>query len=718
MRQIFLDKGLISLKEVSEPILEPNSILVDVHYSFISSGTEGAAMQMSKKSVFFDSATDKLKKIIDLISQQGVSSASRAVQEKLKGQYQSLGYSVSGKVVAVGSKVRKFRAGDFVACAGSGFANHSDFVCVPENLVVKIKDKKNLRNCSITTLGAIALQGIRRADIKIGETVCIIGLGLLGQITLQLAKLSGCKVVGIDLEDSRLELATKLGADFVINANHAVEKELEFYTNHFGVDCAIVTASSSSEKVINKAINITRKKGRVVIVGDVSINIDRKNFYEKEIDLFISCSYGPGRYDKSYEEQSQDYPYAYVRWTENRNMQAFVDLIEEQKINIEELVSVEFEIESAKSAYDLLNQKKALGAILNYTKNKQLLIDTNETKIIPAKLTQWSKLDKLRVGIIGAGGFAKHKLIPILSKLSDAKLNAVVDTDNSKALNVARFYDVSHTFTKSSELSNSDLVDVCVISTPHIYHCDQTLEALSSGKAVFVEKPLVTDWNQFEKMEQFLKGNSNVPLCVDFNRSFSPYIKKIKDVIAKRHSPLVVLYRMNVGYIPKDNWIQNDIGAGRIIGEACHIFDLFYFLTESKVKSVSVESLHPKSDDIFLTDNFSAQFSFEDGSLCTLIYTSLGHTDLEKERMELFFDGKAIVLDDYKKIKGYGLGPFFGKTSVSQDKGHKAILSEFFDNLKKDCFRPPIPHDRLLEVSKVTLIVDQLACKGGGFKEL
>ncbi len=719
MRQIFLEKGAIRLKEVSEPSLSKGSVLVEVYYSFISSGTENATISNSSNTLL-DSMPEKVKKVIQSISKNGIEGTAALIKGKLKGQFQPLGYSVSGRVIAVGADVKNFRAGDYVACAGAGIANHSDFVCVPENLVVKVSSENFLKSASLTTIGAIALQGIRRANLQLGETVCVIGLGLIGQITVQLAKASGCKVVGVDILDSRLELAEKFGADKTYNSTTCdAEKEIEFWTQHYGADCTIITAASSSSSIIAQAMNITRRRGKVVVVGDVKLDINRDPFYKKEIDLLISCSYGPGRYDSSYEQDGNDYPYAYVRWTENRNMQAFVDLVERGLINIEPLISQEYNISAAFDAYEFIQQKKGIGALLNYRdEQKKLSMGKTQDKILPATLTFMPKSENLRVAMIGAGGFAKIKLLPVISQISHVNINAVVDVDMSNALNISRLYNAKNPLSSTENIYSQDLADVCVIASPHKFHCDQTLEALKSGKAVFVEKPLATDWQQYERISDFLKINNNVPLTVDFNRSFAPFIEKIKTNIIKRNSPLVVIYRMNAGFIPKDHWIQSSVGSGRIIGEACHIFDLFYYLTDSKAVSVSVEAIKSKADDIFSTDNFSAQVSFADGSICTLIYTALGNSAMSKERMEIFFDSKSIVMEDFLTLTGFGLPKSFNQSAFSQDKGHEVLISKFFGALKTKNFEPPISIERLLDTTRLTLIIDQLACQGGGNQEI
>ncbi|MEX0940360.1 MAG: bi-domain-containing oxidoreductase [Candidatus Babeliales bacterium] len=720
MRQVFLEKGLVKIKEVCEPLLDDNIVLVSVRYSCISPGTEGSTIAQAQGNVLSNLPL-KLPKVLVSLAQHGIEGTKALIRERLAGNLQSLGYSCSGKVIAVGKKVTRFRAGDLVACAGAGYAHHADVVAVPENLVVLVRDEKNLHDASMTTLGAIAMQGVRRAQVQIGDVVCVQGLGLLGQLTIQMLKHAGCTVIGIDLIKERLTLAKKLGADVVLHAtDDNVKNEINFITTHYGVDCTIITAGSKSDSIVQQAMEITRKKGRVVVVGDVGLHLQRSPFYQKEIDFLISCSYGPGRYDNAYEQKGIDYPYPYVRWTENRNMQAFVQLIEKKHIDIQSLISQTINIDEVNTAYDQLKQQQTLAIILSY--EDQLAVETPNENVKDVKLDEENKLvnfkpaikDTIRVGVIGAGGFAKVKLMPIISRIKNIKINAIVDSNAANSITTSKVYAAAKALTHDTKLFEEDLVDAVLIASPHKYHCDQALSALQNGKAVFLEKPMVTDFEQLNKFKALFSSYPNMPFCVDYNRSFAPFMQKIKTFVTERKSPLVIQYRMNAGFIPKDHWIQTEIGAGRIIGEACHIFDLFYYLTDSEPVSVSVETIKPSTENIFPTDNFSAQFSFADGSLCTLLYTSLGHKEVSKERMELFFDSKTILMDDYKVLQGYGLSSTLNEKVMIQDKGHENLLKEFFNALKKDQFIPPITQKRLERVAEITLIVDQLACQGGG----
>ncbi len=720
MRQVFLENGKLIVQKVAQPHLSDNALLVSVHYSFISSGTEAATIANAAQNPLLSNVPQKIKAVLKSLATHGVQGTRALVESRLKGTLQALGYSCSGKVIAVGKKVTQFRPGDYVACAGAGWANHADVVCIPEHLAVTVPKKDAVRNASITTIGSIALQGLRRAQIQLGETVCVVGLGLLGQVTVQLAKNAGATVIGVDLLQDRLDTAKDLGADYVYKGGEGLKKELDFLTNHHGVDCTIITAATASNEVVQQAMEITRRKGKVVVVGDVGLNLQRNPMYKKEIDFLISCSYGPGRYDKSYEIDGKDYPYDYVRWTENRNMQAITQLIAQNKLSLDKLITHEFHVDDVAKAYELIQEQKALGVVIRYTpKEDESFIPTVHEPLPQKNITFIPAIkDSLRVGFVGVGGFAQVKLLPLVKNIPGVKISAIVDANITVAENTSRTYGPAKALVDDRELFEEDLVDALVIASPHKFHCDQIINALSYGKAVFVEKPMVTTFEQHKQLSEFLANNPTAPFCVDYNRSFAPFVQKIKWEVSERKTPLVIQYRMNAGYITADHWVQTDIGAGRIIGEACHIFDLFCFLTGANPSSVSVEALKPQGDNLFPTDNFSVQISFDDGSICSLLYTAIGHSGLGKERMEVFFDSKSIVMDDYKTLKGFGTSPGFNETMQSQDKGHEILMNKFFESLKKEKRVMPIDLKRLNTVSELTLTIDDLACRGGGTKEV
>jgi predicted dehydrogenase/threonine dehydrogenase-like Zn-dependent dehydrogenase len=722
MKQVFLNKGAATVEEFPQPQVSDRSILVAVSYSFISTGTEGATVAASTQDAFvkrlITRAPKYIVKVAQAVREHGVSGTVSLVKGKLK-QLLALGYSCSGQIVSVGKNVTTFKVGDYVACAGAGIASHAEFVAVPENLAVRLSGEKILKQASITTIGSIAMQGVRRADLRLGETVCVIGLGLIGQITAQLLKRSGCSVIGVDIVPERLKIARSLGIDFAFDPSEcSLKREIDFITQHYGVDATIITAGSQTGEIIDQSMDVTRRRGKVVLVGDVKIDFDRAVFYKKEIDFLISCSYGPGRYDSSYEQKGVDYPYAYVRWTENRNMQLFVKMLDRKEIMIDPLISSEFELERAGEAYDYLKNKKPLGIVLSYSPQEINGDDDDEEAIsVPIELTSYKVPDGvIKVGMVGFGGFSKVKLFPILSTCPGVRVDAFVDVDPANAINSANQNRASLVTNSYQELLSNDDINMAVIATPHALHARQTIDFLKAGKAVFSEKPAVCTWSELDELKSLFKHDNNFLYAVDFNRSFAPFVTAIKDVVTKRSNPLIVTYRMNAGFIPQDHWIQEQ--GGRVIGEACHIFELFAFLVDSKPVSVSVEVAHPNSDDLTSSDNFSTHIRFSDGSLCSLVYTAFGNKELNKERMEVFFDGKSIVMDDYRKLTGYGLPVSFNKSSIEQDKGHSALLKQFAIAARTQGGVSPISFERILRATELSLIIDELARKGGGMRDL
>ncbi|HBS48318.1 TPA: oxidoreductase [Candidatus Dependentiae bacterium] len=718
MKQLFLQKGSVLIKNVPIPQYSKNDVVVRTYYSFISSGTEIATLNESGKSLlkkFISNFSDNFKKVKAAVKDNGIQGTLSLINSK-KSEVIQLGYSCSGQVVAVGSDVEKFKIGDYVACAGAGFANHSEIVCVPSNLIVKLQSDEYLKQSSLAAIGSIAMQGFRRANLSLGEVVCVVGLGLIGQLTVQIAKAAGLFVVGIDIEEERISLAKSFGCDLVLNSSRDdVKKNIDFFTQHYGVDATIITAASASGKIIQQAMEITRKKGKVVLVGDVKIDFDRSPFYSKEIDFLISCSYGPGRYDQSYENECKDYPFAYVRWTENRNMQLFVNMIVQKKINIDSIISQEFSVDDSIEAYKALKNKKSLGIVLSYKNNSDLLVNNVSKENFDLNLSKpyiATYQNILKTAIVGTGGFAKVKLLPLLSKRKDLKIEAIVDLQSSQSINIGSQYDSAIVTNDLNAILENEEIKLIVVATPHKLHLQQTLSCLKAGKAVFVEKPAAVTCEEYSSLKYFLNNAKNYLYCVDFNRSFAPSILKIKKEIKKRNSPLVINYRMNSGFISKDHWIQSIANGGRIIGEACHIFELFSYLTESIPTFVSVSAIHSNSDDLLSSDNFVAAVTFSDGSMCSLIYTSLGNNAQTKELMEVFFDGKSIVMDDYRQISGYGVD--INEKYLQQDKGHESLLNQFIDEVKKEDFVSPISSQRILFATKLSLIVDALSKQGGG----
>lgn len=718
MRQVFLEKGAMVINEVCQPAMDEHAVLVAVHYSCICSEAEASLIKQAGSLELFSNMSYKIKRVIESFSAHGIDGAKSLIKNKLKGRIQALGYSCSGRVIAVGKKVTRFRVGDYVACAGSGYAYHADLVCVPEHFVVPV-DAAILKEASVTTLGAMALHAIRKASLQLGEVVVVLGLNLIGQLVVQLAKNSGCKVIAIDQSQERRELAKKIGADELLALDTDLTTHIGYMSGHNGIDAAIVTSGSSMD--MRELFTVMRHKGAVVITEDITVEIDAL-IALKELDIHVITSAHTAAFDTHVEQSAQELC-THQRWNEQRNMQAFVQLLEQKKLNIHALIGLEVAVNQIEAVYEGIKQQSFLGALLTYDMPEyhvqQLAEPSAELVTTGTRCTFMpARKDELRIGVVGVGDFAKVTLLPLLSRIKDIKIQAIADTDITISMQAKKIYDAQIACADYKELLQDDTVDVLVIASPHRFHCMQALDALSMSKAVFLEKPMVTDSEQLQAYTDFFKLYPNAPFVVDYNRSFAPAIKKIKQALHGRNTPVMMHYRMQVQSLARDHWMQTEIGAGRIIGDACHVIDLFCYLIDADLFSVSVEAMHSIDEHIFPTDNFVVHLSFKDGSICSLLYTAIGHGKMNKERMEIFFDGKAIILDDYKTLEGYGLSSSFDQTFSVTDKGHTALLEQFFANLKKPVFEPPIPLERLLRVARITLIIDELACKGGGTQDV
>lgn len=717
MKQVLLKKGKVTVEEVPTPVVKDNNILVQAVYSSISTGTEISAVTSSRQSLLQKALKepDKLKKALNLAKTQGLSNTIARVEAKFDSASR-LGYSCAGKVIAIGENIKDIEIGDRVACAGAGYANHAEIVCVPQNLVVKVPHSLDLKDAASVTLGAIAMQGLRRAEVRLGENIAVIGLGLLGQILAQLLKANGAKIIGFDLSDEKVNLAKVLGMNEGYNSlkNSALEKVLNF-TEDKGVDATIISASArGNNEIIQQAMEITRKKGRVVVVGDIGLGPKRRPFYEKEIDYLISTSYGPGRYDKDYEEKGIDYPFAYVRWTEKRNMEEYLRLLSEGKVNFQKLISKIFPFEKAPEAYKFLEE--------NHPANPAVLLDYHfrenkkpeKTKIVISQpfTPHHSPSPKLKVGLIGAGGFAKGMHLPNLKKLSNLySIWAICDIDGVNAENTAQKSKAKYCTTDYKDILRDEDVDLLMITLPHNLHSKVAIEAARAGKAVFCEKPMALNEKELNELAKTLE-ETKVPYLAGFNRRFSPFAQKIKKLIQKRESPIIIDYQMNAGYLPKGHWTQTEAGGGRNIGEACHIYDLFTFFTESEVEKVNAFSIAPENKKYLRNDNFTAGFKFKDGSICNLIYTAMGTKDYSKEQMKIYFEGKIIFLEDYKNLRVFGLRNFspsiIHRLSFirAQDKGHLNEIQEFGESINNGSGYP-IALWQLIQATKISFEVEK-----------
>lgn len=721
MKQVILKKGKAVVEDIPAPFVESGTVLVAVENSCISIGTEMSSLKNSSMPLWKRAMKqpENVKKAMEMLKAQGLAKTMSVVNGRIEAGNAS-GYSVAGTVIEVGEGVSEFRVGDKVACAGAQCAHHAAVVCVPKNLTVSVPEGLSSQVASTVTLGAIALQGVRRAQPTLGENFVVIGLGILGQITAQLLKANGCRVIGLDLDSARIDLAKKLGMDLGIYPDESLPiEQVVRLTDGYGADGVIVTAASPSDAIMSQSFQMCRKKGRVILVGDVGLDLNRADFYQKELDFFISTSYGPGRYDTHYEEEGMDYPIGYVRWTENRNMSEYLRLAAEGRLQIEPLIHSEFPVEQAEQAYASLEGKdKPLMVLLSYPqgveKGELLGRTIQHDRISKGALAQPKVLkstkEKLQVALIGAGGFAKGMHLPNLQSLSNAfELHTVASRTGHNAVATAKQFNAACSTTDIEEVFANPKVDLVIICTRHDLHMSQALRALKAGKHVLLEKPLALTKAELDQLVEFYEGDKvgDKPiLLTGFNRRFSPYVQDIKKSLQGRSNPIIMNYRMNAGYIPLDHWVHGPEGGGRNRGEACHIYDLFTFLTDSEVENIQAHSLVPKTQHYSSKDNFMVTLSFKDGSLAHLTYTAMGAKAFAKEHLEVYFDGKVAHMEDYKNLKYYGIKASGLETKLPE-KGQKEELKALAQAISKG-ESWPIPLWQQIQATEIAIEVDRL----------
>jgi predicted dehydrogenase len=623
----------------------------------------------------------------------------------------NVGYSLAGEVVAVGEGVEDLSPGDLVACAGAGQANHADYVSVKRNLVCRIPAGCPEDLAATTTVGSIALQGVRRSQPQVGETVAVIGLGLIGMLTLQMLRASGCKVIGIDLDHERALRAAGLGALATATDPKAFERLAHDVTGGLGVDATIITAASKSDRLLNQAMDITRRKGRVVIVGDIGLKAERAAFYRKEIDLLMSTSYGPGRYDRDYEDFGRDYPPAYVRWTLNRNMRAYMELIADKRIDVRPLIDRVSGIDQAPSVYKELAESPTapLAVLFQYPDDVRPLPDAQDSPIITLRGHRAPRTDRVNYALVGAGGFGTAMLVPQMDTRKDVFfLRAVVSRDSVRGGNFARTKSVEKFSSELGPVLEDPEIDLVVIATRHNEHADQVIKALEAEKHVFVEKPLAITWDELDRVRKaYSEMKTPRLLMVGFNRRFSPALAMVRKELAARIAPVIINYRLNAGYLPMDHWTQGAEGGGRNIGEACHMYDVFRSIARQPVAAISATAIDPGPAAYKKNDNFIATLRYGDGSVGNLVYTASGPKEgMPKERIEVICGGEAWIVDDFKTLTRCSDSKVLWSSST-HDKGHFDELSSFGDAIQSG-ETAPIPIEEIFETSAVALHVEDL----------
>ena len=670
MKQLLqnLRTGEAAVADVPVPLVQAGRVLVRTAASLISAGTERALTELGQKSLLGKARErpELIGKVWEKVKTEGISQALEGVRDKLD-QSHAVGYSAAGIVIETAADVTGLRAGDRVACAGTDYASHAEVISVPRNLCVRLPDQLSFEEGAFGTVGAIALQGVRLAEPTLGEAVVVIGLGLVGQLTVQLLKANGCRVFGIDTDQERVQLARDLGAEGGCIPDEARD-QVQAWSRGRGADACIVAAATAGNQPIELAGEISRLKGRVVAVGMVGMNVPRNVYYQRELTLKVSLSYGPGRHDPEYEEHGHDYPPAYVRWTEGRNIEAFLDLIASQRIDVKPLITHRFSIEDAPGAYKLISSstaEKYLAVLLHYDTVGEISRRIENPSVIKKAATADGRV---RIGLIGAGGYAQKILLPNF-KAAGAEFCSIASASGVSARDVGTKYGFASFVSDAASVIDDAQTNLIVVATRHGSHAELTTLALERGKHVFVEKPLALNDAQLDRVLE-AASHSEGELLVGFNRRFSPLALSAKEVFQNRQSPLSIVYRVNAGRIPREHWTQDpDEGGGRIIGEVCHFIDLMQFLTGSAPKTVYAEAVSAAQGSVISEDSVFISLLFADGSNGVVAYLAEGDASLQKEHIEIFGEGKTFVIEDFRSARLYANGREKKETLRQQDKG-------------------------------------------------
>jgi predicted dehydrogenase/threonine dehydrogenase-like Zn-dependent dehydrogenase len=703
MKQIIqsFKTGITELVELPSPLVKPGQVLIQTSHSLVSLGTEKMLVEFGKASLIQKARQqpDKVKMVLDKIKTDGLIPTLETVFNKLE-QPLPLGYCNVGRVIEVGTGVKDFKVGDRVASNGQ----HAEFVCIPQNLVAQIPDTVSDEEAVFTVIGAIGLEGIRLINPTIGETVVVIGLGLIGLLTAEILIANGCQVIGYDLDDAKVNIAKDKGVlAFNPLLGYDPVKFVKDKTKGIGADGVLITASAKTNDIISQAANMSRKRGRIVLVGVIGLDISRADFYEKELSFQVSCSYGPGRYDEDYEFKGIDYPLAYVRWTEKRNFETVLQLISSGKLAVKNLISEVIPLENFHKIYGDISASKSIASILKYNKDIKPIntIIVNKKKIEP---------NKGLIGIIGAGNFTKMTMLAAL-KGTNANIKHIVSSGGLTSTALAKKYNISQSTTDYDIVLNDKDVSLIMITTRHNLHADMVIKALNKGKHVFVEKPLALNLNELTAIQKAY-SISDGTLMVGFNRRFSPHVRKIKSLVGD--APMNIVATMNAGNIPPDVWVHDMlVGGGRIIGEACHYLDLIVFLSGSMIKSVCMNALGLNSEDN--TDNASILVKMENGSSGVINYFSNGAKSYAKERLEVFSQEKVLIMDNFIKTSGYGFKDF-SKLKTNLNKGHKAQFGQIVERIKQGSVEL-IPYEELINVTKASFAAIQ-SLKEGSWQKI
>lgn len=696
--------GAINLETVDPPALKKGGVLVRSTYSVISLGTEGMKLREAKMNLTQKAKArpDQVKKVLETMQQQGVMATYRKVMNRLDS-LTPLGYSLSGIVEAVGEGAEEFEVGQRVACAGAGLANHAEFNFVPLNLVVPVPEHVSMDQASFATIGAIALHGFRQGDMRLGETACVIGLGLVGQVLVQILRAAGMRVYGIDLSESRCTLAETCGARLAAGPDDdVIAQAIERATHGKGADCVFLTASSNTNGPLETAIDLCRDRGRIVAVGKTRLDLPYVDMFQKEIDIRFSRSYGPGRYDPQYEDKGIDYPIGYVRWTERRNLAAFLELIANGTVDLEPIITDIFPFTEAVHVYESLHEGEitGLGVLFQYR-------DDASTAPVSPKLTAVPKPvgDVVRLGVIGAGNYACSMLLPHLKDNKDAVLQAVATGTALSGANAARKFAFEQHGTDYKALLADETIDAVLIATRHASHARMTSDALRAGKTVFVEKPLSIDESGLQIVLDAVEETGNDRLQVGFNRRFSPIIEAVKSEFDGHSTPLFMHYRVHAGQLDASAWQCDPSEGSRFIGEAGHFLDVFAYLTDSRPVSVSAMVLRPENGSPDDRENMAVTISYADGSLGTLHYMTQGGSKLPKEWLEVSGGGRSVQMDNFEKCTFYRAHSAATGKKFRANKGQAEQMATFIVSCR-DGSPMPVSLQCIIDTTKATLAAD------------
>jgi predicted dehydrogenase/NADPH:quinone reductase-like Zn-dependent oxidoreductase len=689
MKQIIqsFNTGQTILEEVPAPQVGKGLVLIQTTRSLVSLGTERMLVEFGKSNLISKARQqpDKVKQVLDKIKTEGLLPTLEAVFNKL-GEPLPLGYCNVGKVIAVGEGVSEFKVGDRVASNGQ----HAEFVAIPKNLVAHIPDNVSDEQAAFTVIGSIGLQGIRLLNPTLGETIVVTGLGLIGLLTAQLLVANGCIVIGVDIDETKLALAKKWGIIPFNPKNGDVVKFVEENTNGVGADGVIITASAKSDEIISQAAKMSRKRGSIILVGVIGLNLSRAEFYEKELSFQVSCSYGPGRYDENYENRGNDYPLPFVRWTEKRNFAAVLNAISAGNLKVDEMITEVIPLDDYLKIYGEIGSSKSIASILKYN---ELEVHPNNT--IQLKEANYSG-NKGVIAIVGAGNFTKMTMLPAL-KGTGAHNKYIASKGGVTGTAMAKKYGFSHSTTNVDEVLKDDEVDLVLITTRHNLHASMTIKALQANKHVFVEKPLAIKKEELELVIE-AQQKSGKTVMVGFNRRFSPHAEKMKSLLGS--AQMNVIATMNAGNIPANVWVHDmQVGGGRIIGEACHFIDLITYLTGSKVKAVCMNAMGINPEEN--TDNATILLQYENGSTGVINYFSNGSKSYSKERVEVYSQDRTLVMDNFRKTEGFGFKGF-SKLKTKLDKGHKNQFDKLISQTKNGG-TALIPFEEIVNTSKASI---------------